>query len=389
MKTCLGKIRCCLGRRMGLWLLALSLPATVCLAATAHATDPPHVIYIMMDDLGYGSLSSYGSPFIDTPEIDAFANEGALFTQYYVNSPVCSPSRVSVLTSLPPRFFNIRDALATGANGSHFSQVGIPDYVLTLPEFLKQHQYRTVHLGKWHVGGFEKIADAVHLTPGADIEFLPSAAGFDEWIVRVPSKSRNNYWQEYMQPHDGPGFCVHDEANTTATECRGTETTQHLTEWLVDEAIEVIDSHDPTEPLFLNVWLRAPHLPYNSPASLAGGFTQAEQYELLVEYADEQIGRLVDKAATLGTNTLVFVTSDNGAQSAQPGSPLEPIAPNGDLLGKKGQLWEGGIRVPMMVRWPAQVAPALEVSFPASSFDVFATLVDILGDEVEPLDLAG
>ena len=373
-------------------------------AQTCTATDPPHVVYIMMDDLGYGSLGAYGSGDagageameILTPKIDLFAEEACRWTQYYVSAAVCSPSRVTFLTGQDPRTFNVRGALATGKGSGPFSDGGIPNEVLTLPEMFRQAQYRTVHIGKWHVGGIEKIADGVEV----DGEFTPAAMGFSEWWVRVPSKSRqgvSGYWLEWVESHLGDGFCLNClPGQDCSDKCRGTGRPTdgiHLTKHFVDLAIDVVSDFSPgtppNDPLFLNLWLRAPHSPYNSPQVLDNA-PAADRYKGLVEYADEQIGRLlVEIEEHLGSNTLVFITSDNGAANRTDGGSIDISAtfPNGDLAGKKGSLMEGGLRVPMMIQGPG--IGCSESSFPGASFDLFPTLADVLGCDVSAEDFLG
>ena len=189
-------------RRLGSALLLALLAGGAAAGAQTcvpSSNAPKNIVFILFDDMGYGTLGSYGGNTIDTKELDDFTTQAKKFNQFYVNAPVCSPARVSILTGDDPQRFNVRTALAHGGFSTRFmsSKVGIPEYALTLPEMLQNQCFRTVHLGKWHVG----------LTKN---EFTPTGVGFDEWAIRLPgevnSRKCGHYWDDMIERHDGTKF---------------------------------------------------------------------------------------------------------------------------------------------------------------------------------------
>jgi arylsulfatase A-like enzyme len=318
----------------------------------------PNLVFILFDDLGYGSLGVYGSEFVETPNVDAVARQGMRFTRYYVNGPVCSPTRAALLTGLHPSRLGIRRAIRSPEDK------GIPRDVVTLPALLKDRGYATGHVGKWHLGRLRE-------------EFSPASKGFDEAVVFHPPHYRD------------PRFTI---------DGRKIQVEGHSTELLVDYALDFVRRRAPASPgdppFFLNLWLNAPHLPLDElPARSAPyppDMSEKKAYAVLVEDADAQIRRLLDELERLGLagDTIVVITSDNGGYplSGRPrGGGFIANAPFGD---GKPNVFEGGIRVPLIVRWPGHVkAGAVNDSVVVGS-DLLPTIAEIAGASAGP-DLYG
>jgi len=208
--------------------LILGLLAALSAAPSAgQGAGRPNIVFILFDDLGYGSLGVYGSELVETPNVDAVARQGMRFTQYYANAPVCSPTRAGLLTGLHPSHLGIRQAVRLP------DDKGVPRGVVTVPALLKGRGYATGHVGKWHLG---------RLRP----EFSPESHGFDEAIVFHPPS--------YADP-------------LFSSEGRFFRVKGHATELMVDYALDFLRRRAPSAPgdppFFLNLWLFAPHLPLN------------------------------------------------------------------------------------------------------------------------------
>ncbi len=305
--------------------------------------SPPNILFIMFDDLGYASLGSYGSTVIRTPRLDQLAAEGMRFTQFYSSAPVCSPTRAAVLTGQHPVRFGIRTITNMGGPPTK----GIPEEVETLPRLLQGAGYATGHFGKWHLGG--KPARQFH----------PASKGYDRVVVLREKR----YLDPLLRRDYGP-----------FVRRKG-----HLTNLLVDETISFVRAHR-EQPFFVNLWLLAPHRPLGElPDPPPAGYdlaTEEGQYAALVSHADQQIGRLLDtlKDLALDDRTVVVVTSDNGAYRLDGGHRM-----NGPLRRGKRSVFEGGIRVPMLVRWPGVVPAGSVDESVVTSTDFAPTFAAIAG----------
>ncbi len=330
----------------------------------------PNIIFIVADDLGYADLGCYGgrdAPFGKvSPRLDALAANGLRFTQGYSNSPVCSPTRFALMTA---RYqYRLRGAaeepIASKARGS--ISLGLPPEHPTLPSLLKSVGYRTALIGKWHLGF------APHFGPlksGYDEFFGPAAGGVD-----------------YFTHCDGKG--VHDLwANETET-----HSDEYLTDLLSKRAVEFVSRQD-EKPFFISLHYTAPHWPWETRDDaktapqvrdnlfhLDGGNVQT--YQRMIHHMDEGIGWIVDALRVNGTldNTLIVFTSDNGG---------ERFSDNWPLVGGKMDLTEGGIRVPYIVHWPAQIAHGGVSAQQCMTMDWSATMIAAAGAKPEaqfPLD---
>ncbi len=317
--------------------------------ASRGAAREPNIVLVMLDDLHYDDLGVYGNDFIRTPSIDRLAREGVRFTQFHAAGPVCTPSRVAILTGRYPHRFNLRFVVREGAwRGSGPSRRGIPGSVTTLGELLRGRGYATAHIGKWHVGRYRP-------------EYRRDAKGFGRPLMGI----------------DGHGALPADGSEVRPAD---RDSTDHLTE----RAIEYI-WRNRGRPFFLNLWYSVPHVPVEPAPRWARRYPDTEmgRYAAMVSQIDENVGRIVAALdeLDLGQQTLLFVTSDNGG--------IEGTHPESELRGFKANLYEGGIRVPMIARWTERTpAGAVDPSF-VTGLDLLPTLADLLAIDVSDLPLDG
>jgi arylsulfatase A-like enzyme len=342
--------------------ILVSTLALVSAAATLAAdVTRPNILFILADDLGWGDPSCYGNSKFKTPVIDRLAREGTLFTQYYQGGSVCSPSRCSLLTGRWPAELKIHGHLATAELNTqramaHFLDPQVP----TLPGLLRENGYTTIHVGKWHLGK----------PPGSETDpAMLRAYGFDE-----------TRWPDVVGAIDG------ESINLWSAENR-----PRATKVLVDETIAAIESVK-DKPFYCQLWLNDPHAPLAPDKQqmkpfrrdVPAGFTSPfEVYAGTVTEMDRQLGRLLDKLDALGLaeNTIVIFSSDNGPEDIEIGNATWSGAGSaGPLRGRKRSLYEGGTRVPFIVRWPA-ATPAGKVNNQTvvSGTDLLPTLCELAG----------
>lgn len=327
------------------------------------AARPPNIVLILADDLGYGDLGSYGHPIIRTPRIDRLAREGLRFSSYYAGAPSCTPSRAALLTGRYPIRVGLPQVLGPEATN------GLPRGEVTLADGLKTRGYRTMMIGKWHLG---------HARP----EMLPTAHGFDDWFGLPYS---NDMLPPFVQtqvplrlyrhgvPEDGP---VDQDA---------------LTMRYTEAAVEFVRKADASQPFFLYLAHNMPHLPIHAPARFRGR-SAAGLYGDVIEMLDWSTGEIVDALAARGLtdNTIVVFTSDNGpwldlpARMLQDGNQPWHAGSAGLLRGAKGSTWEGGMRVPAIVTWPRRIAAGQVSAALATSMDLSVTLLEAAGAPVPP-----
>jgi N-acetylgalactosamine-6-sulfatase len=337
-------------------------------AAPATVDDRPNIVLLYADDLGYGDLSSYGSTLSRTPAIDSLGQDGVRFTRFYAGSPECTPSRVALLTGrYPQRVGGLECAIGVGNVGRYDEAVwlrsrdelGLPAGEATLAQRLSVTGYDTAIFGKWHLGyDLERFGPRVH---GFAEAFVALGGAFDYVTHREPDGSRHVWHND--KPFEGEGY---------------------FTDLVADRAIAWIGSRD--RPFFAYVPFTAPHNPYQGPGDgpepLPWKKKGPDTYRRMVEHLDRRVGDIVAAVDRLPSarNTLVIFVSDNGAVT--PGS-------NAPLRGFKSQPWEGGLRVPCLLRWPAVIPAGRVTEQVASNIDLTATLLAAAGapaNAERPLD---
>ena len=377
-------------------------------APAAERDKKPNIVFIMADDLGYGDTGPYGQKITHTPAIDQLAAEGMRFTHHYSGSPVCAPSRCVLMTGKHPGHAFIRDNREVGAWESLRGQWPIPETEFTIAQALKKAGYATGAFGKWGLGGVGTSGD-------------PLKHGFDHFFGYNDQRHAHNYYpaviidDEKQIPLDNAPIKIpsvlpkeanpNDSANYKAFTGK-----QYAPDLIAEQALKFIrDNRD--RPFFLYYPTTVPHLSLQVPEeSLAeykgklddkpypGGNGYLPQqyphaaYAAMITRMDHEIGRLLDllKELRLDENTIVIFTSDNGGVYPLAGVDPEYFRSNGKLHGYKGDMYEGGIREPLIVRWKNHIAPN-SVSDRVTGFeDWFPTLLDLVGAKTEaPAELDG
>lgn len=321
---------------------------------------PPNIILINCDDLGYGDLGCYGSPVNETPALDSLAEEGLLFTDFYMASPVCSPSRGAMMTGCyPPRIgfgkFEHAPVLFPG------QPYGLNPQELTLPKLLKHAGYVTKMVGKWHCGDQKA--------------FLPTEHGFDSYYGLPYSNDMGRQFEDDKYP---PLPLLRDKEVIQEQPDQGS-----LTERYVEESIRFI-RENVEQPFFLYFAHLYVHLPLYVPKQFLAG-SKNGAYGAAVASIDWAADALLHELRRLGLeeNTLIIFTSDNGSRCQGEGGS------NGMLRGTKGTTWEGGQRIPCIMRWPKRISAGTRSREMATAMDFLPTFADIIGknlDDVNTLD---
>ncbi len=309
----------------------------------AAAAQRPNIVLVMTDDQGWGETGYNGHPILKTPNLDAMAANGLRFDRFYAGAPVCSPTRASVLTGRTNDRCGVR---------SHGFALRLQERAL--PAALKAAGYATGHFGKWHLNGLKG--------PGAPIlgddSHNPGAFGFDEWL------SMTNYFDR-DPVMSRKGIFVDFKGDPS--------------EIIVDEALAFIKTQTAAKkPFFVVIWTGSPHAPWDASESDRAPFGTLDEksqhhYGEMAAF-DRSVGTLRKALRDLGVaeNTLVWYCSDNG------GLPNLKPATTGGLRDFKGSVYEGGLRVPGVIEWPAVIRPRA-TAHPASTLDIFPTLADLLG----------
>ncbi len=325
-----------------------------------------NIVQILIDDMGYADLGCYGGP-IPTPNIDHIAAEGIRFTQAYVASPICSPSRVGITTGQCPSRHRVYSYFDTREK---HRQLGMPDYLdakaPSVARTFQQAGYATGHFGKWHMGGGRDVGDAPLPTEYGFDESLTSFEGFGD---RVLPPGRLSELNEKL----GRGKITHAPQ-------------AELTSIYVDRTIDFIKrAGDANKPFYVHLWLNDVHDPFNPKSERFKSYERyssnkyLQQYYATIDEMDRQIGRLLK---SLDNNTMVIVLSDNGP-TAWPRYYKEGLEPPGSTAGMRGRKWslyEGGIRVPFMARLPGRIpAGGVDETTVISSLDLFPTCCELAG----------
>lgn len=365
-------------------MIRLALASALLLAAPLFAA-PPNVVFFIADDLGIRDLGCYGSTFYETPNLDRLAKQGAQFTNAYAACPVCSPSRAGLITGQYPQRTGVTDYIGAAQPDKwkrntkllpapYAERLALEE--VTLAEVLKDKGFATFFAGKWHLG-----------TEG----FWPENQGFDVnmgGIDRGGPYGRGKYFTPYDNPRlpDGPPG-------------------EHLPDRLATEATKFIDAHK-EKPFLIYFPFYDVHTPLQSRPDLQAKYEAKRQqlglepkfgkepprdvrlvqehavYAGMVEAMDAAVGKVLAKLDALGLaeNTIVLFTSDNGGLSTSEGSPTSNLP----YRGGKGWLYEGGIREPLIVRWPGKVKPGSTIDTPVCGIDLMPTLIDATGATTRP-----
>ncbi len=349
-------------------IAACLLPAA---AAWAQTERPPNVVVILADDLGWADVGADAASFNLTPHIDSLARDGVRFTDAYAAAPVCSPSRAALLTGKYPARLHITDWLPGRPDRPDQKlarpaiEMQLPLGEVTLAEALRTRGYVSAHIGKWHLGG---------------AGFGPTDQGFAVNVAGDEAGSPRSYFAPFER--DGRVMPGLEQAPDG----------QYLTDRLTDEALRFIDGNR-DRPFFLYLSHYAPHIPLQAQAALierhkarASAAPQANPiYAAMIESIDTGVGRILARldALALTGRTIVVFTSDNGGLATREG-PNTPATSNAPLRNGKGYLQEGGIRVPLMVRWPGQLPAGVVSRTPVSSIDLLPTLLALTGAPALP-----
>lgn len=321
------------------WLVFLC----ICLSRFAcSAAQPPNFVFVLIDDMGYADLSCYGERRIQTPHIDALAKEGIRFTQFYVDSPICSPSRTALTTGQFPARWRITSYLAERRENDRRGMAQWLDpKAPTLAHLLRAAGYATGHFGKWHMGGQRDVGEAPLIAEYGFDQTLTQFEGLGDRILPLLDAFDGKPPRKYSLGSDQLG--------------RGQITwldRSKVTSAFVGRALQFIqEAEKARRPFYVNIWPDDVHSPFFPPQALRGDSSKKQLYLGVVKAMDDQLAPLFDyikSSPSLRTNTLVIVASDNGPE---PGAGSA-----GPFRGHKGNLYEGGVREPFIIWGPGLVA---------------------------------
>ncbi len=352
------------GLRIALTALLALLPAA--------AQDRPNFLFILVDDLGWSDLGAYGSDLHRTPSIDALADEGLRFTNAYAASPVCTPTRASILTGKHPAKLRMtiwREAAKRPPLDRPLqtprTRDSLPHAEVTVAEVLRAAGYTTAHVGKWHLG---------------TAEYYPETQGFDYNVGGTLWGAPQTFFFPYSgaQTYRGLRYVPH---------LAGGGEGEYLTDRLASEAIRIL-SAERGKPFFMHLAFHTVHVPVEGKPAIADRYRQRirdglrhrnPEYAAMVQSLDENVGRVLGALDDLGVaaSTMVILTSDNGGYVGEFGGM--PVTDNSPLRSGKGSLYEGGIRVPAIIRWPGFTQPGTETHVPISSIDYYRTILSAAG----------
>lgn len=338
--------------RFSIFVLACSLAGLLPLvSAHAAAQQRPNIVLIVTDDVGYGDLGSYGAPDIKTPHIDSLAREGIRLTDFYANGATCTPTRVGLITGRYQQRYALERPLGAGSD----RELGLAASSHSMPQLLQRNGYATALVGKWHLGWTPAFSPQAH---GFDY-FFGFKSGYVDYYRHTSGDGQHDLF-ENDQPVHVPGY---------------------MTDLITQRSVQFI-KQNAQRPFFIDVSYSATHWPFQPPDKPSTAHrhrgpldetagTRAD-YAAMLERADEGVGRILQTLDELGLkkNTLVIFTNDNGG---------EWLSRNTPLFHHKGTVWEGGIRVPTLLRWPERI-PAGRVSAQVGmSMDLTASILAASG----------
>jgi arylsulfatase A len=330
----------------------------------------PNIVVILCDDLGYGDLACYGHSYIKTPNLDNMAAQGIRFTDFYSSAPVCSPSRVGLLTGRSPNRAGVFDWIppARDPKPDAREQVHMQTREITIPMLLKQAGYATAMAGKWHCNSMFNTAEQPQ----------PDDAGFDHWLATQNNASPS---------HENPSNFVRN--GNAVGEIKG-----YSCQIVADEGIQWIKKHrqeKPDQPFFMYLAFHEPHEPVASPAELTNGYLdiaaneKEATYFANVENIDLSVGKVIEalKKLSIENNTLVIFTADNGPETLNryPSASYSYGSPD-PLRGMKLWTTEAGFRVAGIMYWPTVIEPGQICNQPLSALDFLPTFCEVAGKEL-------
>lgn len=348
-------------------------------------SKPPNIIYILADDLGYGDIGVYGQTLFETPNLDRLAKGGMQFLQHYSGSTVCAPSRSALMTGQHTGHTFIRGNSERGFTLENEGQYPLASEELTIAEALKEAGYRTAAFGKWGLG-----------YPGS--EGAPNSQGFDQFYGYNCQRVAHNYYPTHLWDNQLKEYLKGNDGNTAQT---------YAPELIHQKALSFLEENKDA-PFFMFYPSVIPHAELVAPEeymvkyrgkflpekkhvnakkkdgySVSSYNSQVEShaaFAAMVNILDDQVGEIMDKVHELGIaeNTLIIFTSDNGPHK-EGGADPDYFDSNGPLKGYKRDLYEGGIRVPMMAYWPSKIQPGSTSNHPSAFWDFFPTAIEIAG----------
>lgn len=330
-----------------------ALPFLMASGLTAFSAEKPNIVVVYIDDMGYSDPACYGGNYTPTPNIDKLAQEGIKFSQYYSACPISSPSRAGITSGMYPTRWGITTYLDSRAqNAKNESNDYLDDRAPSIARALKSNGYATGHFGKWHMGG------------GRDVKNAPSITkyGFDEYV---------STWES---PDPDPKLTSTNWIWANTDEIKRWDRTSYF----VDKTLDFLSRHK-DQPCFVNLWPDDVHTPWVFEEDNPTDRESAASFTVVLAELDVQIGRLMQGLKDLGidNNTLIIFSSDNGPAPAFSGNRTD------DLRGQKGTLYEGGIRMPFIVRWPGTITPGqVNSNSVVCSVDLLPSLCSLTGTAV-------
>ena len=341
----------------------------------------PNIVIYFTDDQGYGDLSCMGATDFSTPVLDKMANEGVRFTDWYSNSPVCSPSRASLLSGKYPSRAGVRSILR-----GHRTATGLPPVTKTIASLLKENDYQTAITGKWHLGLKDECRPYNH---GFEKSFGFYAGCIDFY-------SHIFYWGA-----NRPGPSLNPTHDLWENNEEIWKNGEYFTELIADKAIQYLrEMKKKGTPIFLYIPFNAPHYPMHAPQKYLDRFPNLpwdrQIMAAMISAVDDAIGKIQDEIQRLGLsdNTLSFFTSDNGPSRESRNwldGNQDPYygGTTGKLKGHKFSLFDGGIKVPSIIHWPNKIKPKQISNEISATMDIFPTIMDSAGIDFKNLKLDG
>jgi len=314
----------------------------------------PNIIYILADDMGYGDLGSYGQKIIKTPILDKMAEEGMRFTEHYSGSTVCAPSRGVLMTGLNTAHSFIRGNFSIATEGN----LAIPDSTITVAEILKKDGYNTGVIGKWGLGGPKSVGG-------------PNSQGFDYSFCYLDQRNAHEYYPEYLWENEEKYLLTKNVNNQQG---------EYTHDLFTNQALDFIKQYK-EEPFFLYLPYTIPHgkyqVPDDAPYSDLDFPQPIKNYAAMITRMDGDIGKIIKqlKSLNIDENTIIIFSSDNGPTP----DVNEFYNSNGRSRGFKRDLYEGGIKAPMIVRWPGKIKPSTTSDLISDFSDFLPTACEIAG----------